>query len=203
MAGRGNALGAAAIAAAGVLAWPAPAPAGHGSACDWGVTVWFDATRPWTSWADTAAPIWGCQNPTVTAAAALPERQLVVEGGAEGVRWSTSGDQPEAAGTPTERESAPLEPARLRLRVLPRTVRAGDRVRFRFDAAWAFENVDRRPASGVTIRFAGRRARTASDGRTALTARVRRAGIVRVVARQHGRKLGGTTVRVLRAGRRR
>ena len=65
----------------------------------------------------------------------------------------------------------PPKPARIRLFVAPRRVRAGRRVRFRFHAVAAGHGVPR-----ARLGFAGRRARADRHGRVAISVRLRRPG---------------------------
>jgi hypothetical protein len=91
----------------------------------------------------------------------------------------------ELAFTGTPAESVPKT---LGLRVRPRTARRGRRTTFRFQA------LPRR--RGVTIRFAGRRARTGARGRARMTRRFERRGPRRARATLHGWRTARATVRV-------
>ena len=86
---------------------------------------------------------------------------------------------------------------RLRVRVAPRRVRAGRRVRFRFRVTTR-SGRSTRAVRRATIRFAGRRVRTSRRGRATIVRRFRRAQRVRVRASRRGFRSGRATVRVLR-----
>jgi dienelactone hydrolase len=85
--------------------------------------------------------------------------------------------------------------AHIRLSVRPPTARAARRTRFRFHATYVRRG-DSRPLRGVTIRFAGRRARTDRTGRAAITARLAHPGLVRVRATKRGYTSATRHVRV-------
>ena len=92
----------------------------------------------------------------------------------------------ELAFTHPPRASVP--PRALKLSVRPRRVRRGRRTTFRFQVA-----PQRR---GVTIRFAGKRARTGSRGRARIVSRFAKRGPRRATARLPGWRPGRATVRV-------
>lgn len=91
-----------------------------------------------------------------------------------------------------------LPPSRMRLRVRPRTVRAGARTRFMFQVTEG-SGAAARPVQGARIAFAGRRARTGQSGRAALVARIRRPGRYRARASKPGLRPATATVRVTSA----
>jgi streptogramin lyase len=81
--------------------------------------------------------------------------------------------------------------ARYGLRVTPRHVRAGRRMRFRFTATV-------RPGGAVAaalVRFAGHTAHTGAGGRATIVATLPRAGVRRATLSADGRRVAGTTVR--------
>jgi hypothetical protein len=84
-------------------------------------------------------------------------------------------------------------PAKIRLTVAPKRVRAGKRVRVRFRVA-KIEGCTR----GVTIRFAGKRVKTNRNGRASLRVKPRRSGRPKVTARKSGCRAASARVRVLR-----
>jgi hypothetical protein len=88
---------------------------------------------------------------------------------------------------------------KLRLRVRPRRVRAGERTVFRFEVRRRHEGVDRR-ARRATVRFAGRRTRTNRRGRARMTLTLERPGVRRARATKKGlRRSAAKRVRVLTA----
>jgi glycerophosphoryl diester phosphodiesterase len=89
---------------------------------------------------------------------------------------------------------------RLRLRVSPRTVRAGRRVRFAFRVVTG-RGASARPVARARIRFAGRTARTGARGRAAVRVRLRGSGRRVARATRPGFRPARATVRVLRARR--
>ena len=94
------------------------------------------------------------------------------------------------AGTPPR--------GRIRLSVVPRRVPAGERRGFRFRTRLA-RGGD--PVAGAVVRFAGRRARTDSRGRVALTVRLPRPGRYRARASKRGLAAGRSAVRAVRPPR--
>jgi hypothetical protein len=80
---------------------------------------------------------------------------------------------------------------RLRLRVRPRRVRTGHRVRFRFRAL-----LGRRPVRRALVRFAGKRARTNKRGAARITVRLGRKGLRRAIVSRRGMRSGVARVRV-------
>lgn len=93
-------------------------------------------------------------------------------------------------------------PARMRLRVSPRTVRAGARTRFTFEVTIG-SGAAARPVPGARIAFAGRKARTGPRGRVTLVVRLRRPGRHRVRASKKGLRPATAHVRATSAGTRR
>jgi hypothetical protein len=89
-----------------------------------------------------------------------------------------------------EELSPPAAPARMRLRVRPRVIRAGRSTRVRI--------VVRPAQAGVAIRVAGRRVLTDVRGRATITLHPRQAGRLRVRARRAGRQPASARVRVVR-----
>jgi hypothetical protein len=85
----------------------------------------------------------------------------------------------------------------IRLRVRPRRVRAGTRTTFRFRAS-----VRRRALRRVTVRFAGRRARTDRRGYARIRVRLQRVRTYRALATKKGLRRGTARVRSVRARRR-
>lgn len=73
--------------------------------------------------------------------------------------------------------------ARLAIRVRPSRARSGRAVRFRFRVAKMG-----RPVPRAVVRFAGRRARTNSQGRVSIVRRLARPGVYRAVATKDGRR---------------
>jgi len=100
------------------------------------------------------------------------------------------------------RGESPPERARpgVRLRIVPRRVRAGRRVRVRFVARTRASG-RLRPVRGATVRAVGSRVRTNRRGRASLKLRFRRAGRVTVLATKPGFRAGRSSVRVLRRSR--
>lgn len=86
-------------------------------------------------------------------------------------------------------------PARLRIRVAPRKVKAGRRTTFRFRVlVRTSEGV--RPVPGARVRIDGRRVRTNRRGRARVRVRLRRSGLLRVRACRKDFGCARATVRV-------
>jgi hypothetical protein len=105
---------------------------------------------------------------------------VVTPSDCRGRQWAYSGvftfdygDVPVGGTAPCDPRVAP---ARIALTVSPRQVEAGKRTRFRFRAR-VVDGATRRPASGVTVRFAGKRLRTGTRGGASTTARLKRVGL--------------------------
>jgi hypothetical protein len=86
------------------------------------------------------------------------------------------------------------------LKISPRRVRSGKRVRYHFRVVGRRPGGKRRRVRGATVRFAGHRVRTNRRGRAAMTVRLRKVGLRPALARK---KALGRTVRVVRVLRRR
>ncbi|KKL19788.1 hypothetical protein LCGC14_2461970, partial [marine sediment metagenome] len=91
--------------------------------------------------------------------------------------------------------------SRIRMTVRPRKVRADRRRRFRFRVT-TVRGGKRRVVRAVTIRLAGRRARTNRRGRATIVKRFRRPGRYRARASKRGLRRGTASVRVVRRRRR-
>lgn len=180
-----------------ILAAPMHASATH-SECRWGAYGAVDPTDPDPVRYRIAAPAWGCRGPIVEATVGAGGQGISFRATGGGVTWWTT-DPPGAGGDGRERPPAPSSEKRagetIRLVVRPRRARAGRRVTFR-------ARLLRRDASGVlpagdyAIRMAGRSVRTGADGRARLTARLTRAGLVRIVALDGRRRVATAAVRV-------
>ena len=72
------------------------------------------------------------------------------------------------------------------LKVSPRRVRSGQRVRYRFRVVGRRPGGKRRRVRRATVRFAGKRVRTNRRGRAAMTVRLRRIGLRPALARKKG-----------------
>jgi len=99
-------------------------------------------------------------------------------------------DDPAAGGGQGNRKPRP----RLRLRVSPRTVRAGRRTRF----AFRVRKPDGSPAAGAYVRLAGRRVRTGAAGTAAITATLHQPGEHPAGAAKRGFRQARGAVRVRR-----
>jgi hypothetical protein len=86
----------------------------------------------------------------------------------------------------------------LALKVSPRRVLSGRRVRFRFKVTGRRPGGRRRLVRGATVRFAGRRVRTNGRGRAVMTLRFRRVTLRPVLARKKGLGRAVAVVRVVR-----
>jgi hypothetical protein len=86
----------------------------------------------------------------------------------------------------------------LALKVSPRRVLSGRRVRFHFKVTGRRPGGRRRVVRGATVRFAGRRVRTNKGGRAVITLRFRRARLRPVLAHKRGLGRAVTVVRVVR-----
>src|SRR3954470_6070171 len=85
---------------------------------------------------------------------------------------------------------------RLSLKVAPRRVRAGRKVRFRFRVLARYPGGRRRAVRGARVRVAGGRARTNRRGRARLTRRFARPGRYRVLASKRGMRSAALWIRV-------
>jgi hypothetical protein len=101
-----------------------------------------------------------------------------------------------ATGEPPAETALPA----IRLRVAPRSVRAGRRARLRFRVTTK-DGGRQRAVRRALVRVGGRRARTNRRGQAGLTVRFRRAGRLRAVASRKGLFSGYAAVRVLRRRR--
>jgi hypothetical protein len=101
-------------------------------------------------------------------------------------------DKPVCGAVPS---GAPPPAPRIRLRVSPRAVKAGSRVRFRLRAA-AGAAGHRRAVRGAVVRLGGKRARTGRRGRARLTVAFERSGKKRAAATKRGFRRGRATVAV-------
>jgi hypothetical protein len=100
---------------------------------------------------------------------------------------------PGAASQPAGGTSAPKTAPRLRVRVKPRRVRTGRRVRLRFRVTRA----GGRGVRGARVTVAGFRVRTNRRGRASKMLRLRSPGLYRVRATRKGMRAGRTTVRAV------
>ena len=117
---------------------------------------------------------------------------------ADGVSTTVTSTTPCARGTGTDGANNRRRPARMRLKVAPRRVRAGRRVRVRVRVAGS-----RACIRGATVRFAGKRARTNRRGRAAIVARLRAGRRYRVTAAKSGCRPTRAFVRAVKATPRR
>jgi hypothetical protein len=86
----------------------------------------------------------------------------------------------------------------LYLKISPRRVRSGKRVRYHFRVSGRRPGGKRRRVRRATVRFAGHRVRTNRRGRATMTVRLRRTGLRPALARKKGLGRTVTVVRVLR-----
>jgi sugar lactone lactonase YvrE len=111
-------------------------------------------------------------------------------------------------GMPIYHPPAPIAPASaarshaapsLQVTVAPHAALAGSRVRYRFRVTTG-SGGSGLPVAGATIRFAGRSARTHTDGHATLTLTLHRTGVVHATVTKHGYAPASVAVFVSRGG---
>ena len=98
--------------------------------------------------------------------------------------------------------SAPAKPARVRITITPRRIRAGRRTRLLFRASVRVAGRTE-PAGATTIRLGGQRVRTNSRGRARMNVRMKRPGRYFARARRAGLRRGSAAITVVRVRTRR
>ena len=109
-------------------------------------------------------------------------------------RFTDGGSATVFATTPCRAATRRPSRAHARLRVRPRRVRSGRRVRFGFRA----RPVRGPCARGATVRLAGRRTRTNARGRATITVRLRRRGLRAATLSKRGCSRARALIRVVR-----